>query len=48
MLVNQGARAFDYWFFEGYLKKKVDYSFLELRRVMRDAAEKALKERETA
>lgn len=47
MLVNQGARAFEFWF-EGYLKKKVDYSFLDLRRVMRDAAEKALKERETA
>ncbi|MBL0350994.1 MAG: shikimate dehydrogenase [Elusimicrobia bacterium] len=47
MLVNQGARAFEFWF-EGYLKKKVDYSFLELRRAMRDAAEKALKERETA
>lgn len=47
MLVNQGARAFEFWF-EGYLKKKVDYLFLDLRRVMRDAAEKALKERETA
>lgn len=50
MLVNQGALAFEFWFGDalknGNLKKKVEYSSENLRRVMRDAAEKALREKE--
>lgn len=43
MLVNQGALAFELWFGEG--PKKLKYDALELRRVMRGAAENALKEK---
>lgn len=43
MLVNQGALAFELWF--GEELKKLKYDPLELRRVMRGAAENALKEK---
>ncbi len=43
MLVNQGALAFEFWF--GDELKKVKYDATELRETMRDAAEKALRER---
>jgi shikimate 5-dehydrogenase len=43
MLVNQGALAFELWFEEE--RKKLKYDPLELRRLMRGAAENALKEK---
>lgn len=43
MLVNQGALAFELWF--GEELKKLKYDPLELRRVMRGAADNALKEK---
>lgn len=43
MLVNQGALAFELWF--GEELKKLKYDPLELRRLMRGAAENALKEK---
>lgn len=42
MLVNQGALAFELWF--GDELKKLKYDALELRRVMREAAQNAKKE----
>jgi shikimate dehydrogenase len=42
MLVNQGALAFERWF--GEELKKLKYDALELRRVMREAAQNAKKE----
>lgn len=47
MLVHQAALAFDLWFGDDLRNKNVKYALEDVRAVMRQAAERALKEKET-